>query len=162
MRRLAPLLRDLARHRDGVAATEAALVLPFLLFLGGGVLEFGVMQYRLQLVEAGVRDAARFLARTPDPAAMEVQAKLLAVTGAVVPGGAPRVRDWTTAQVTVTYRTTANARAATGLRPYRGGDTVDVVRVATSVPYAGIGFLTLIRLTGLTLGAVHEERVVGG
>jgi hypothetical protein len=34
--------------------------------------------------------------------------------------------------------------------------------VEASVPYAGLGFLALIRLDGLRIGAAHEERVVGG
>jgi Flp pilus assembly protein TadG len=160
----APLttLPALVRDRRGVAATEAALVLPFVLALGGGVLEFGMMYHRMQLMEAGVRDAARYLARTGNPSAMEAAAKQLAVTGTVAPGGTPRVRSWETGHVTVTYRATANPRPATGSRPYRGGDIVEVVRVEASLPYEGLGFLALVRLNGLRIGAVHEERVVGG
>ncbi len=162
MRTPPPLLDVLIRERDGVAATEAALVLPFLVALGGGVLEFGMMYHQMQLIETGVRDAARFLARTPDPTAMEAQARLLAVTGAVTAGGAARVRSWQTSHVTVSYRAVANLRPAAGARPLRGGDVVEVVRVEASVPYAGLGFLALIRLDGLRIGAAHEERVVGG
>jgi plasmid stabilization system protein ParE len=155
------LVRRFRRRKDGVAATEAALVLPFLLALGGGVLEFGVMFYRLQLVEAGVRDAARYLARTADPAAAEDAARRLAVTGSVVAGGEARVPNWRVEQVAVTFRTVANPRDATGLRSYRAGDEVRVVRVSAAVPYAGIGFLALLRLNDLRLSAAHEERVVG-
>ena len=156
-------LRAFPGRTEGVAAVEAALVLPVLLALGGGVMEFGVAMYRLQLVEAGVRDAARYLARMPDPALAEAPARLLAVTGSITGAAPARVRDWEAGQVQIAYRAVANPRdAATGRRPYRGGDVVQVVRVSTSVPYAGIGFLAAAGLSDLRLSADHEERAVGG
>ena len=55
-------------NRDGSAMVEMAAILPFLLVLGCGVFEFGAFFYQYQMIEAGVRDAGRYLARVSDPA----------------------------------------------------------------------------------------------
>ena len=43
------------------------MILPVFLALVGGVYEFGFFLYQEQLVTAGVRDAARYLALSADP-----------------------------------------------------------------------------------------------
>lgn len=159
------LLRRLrARIRDdrGVAAIEAALFFPFLVAVSAGLFEFGAMFYNFQLMQTGVRDAGRYLSRVPELAMAEENAKRLAVTGSVLPNQPSRVSWWNTGQVQISYRTVANPRdATTGLRNYRSGDTVTIVRVSTSVPYAGAGLLSAIGLGPVQIGAVHEERYVG-
>lgn len=146
----------------GVAAVEAALSFPFLIAVSAGLMEFGAMFYNYQLMQTGVRDAGRYLSRVPDLAAAEENAKRLAVTGSIVSGQPARVSWWTPAQVEIGYRTIANPRdAATGLRDYRAGDSVTIVRVSTSVPYAGTGLLSSLGLGSVQIGAAHEERYVG-
>lgn len=153
--------RRLADDR-GVAAVEAALSFPFLIAVGAGLFEFGSMFYNYQLMQTGVRDAGRYLSRVADLEAAAENAKRLAVTGSIVPGEPARVKWWQTGQVEIAYRTVANPRdATTGLRNYRAGDTVTVVRVSTSVPYAGMGLLSFIGLGPVQIGTAHEERHVG-
>lgn len=159
------LIRTLVRSaRDdrGVAAIEAAIAFPFLVALGAGLFEFGTVFYNVELMQTGVRDAARYLARTEEPTAAEAAARNLAVTGAVTAGQPLRVSWWQPQQVRITYRDTPNPiDPATGLRRYRGADPLKVIRVSTDVPYAGQGLLALIRLGPLQVGAAHEERYVG-
>lgn len=153
--------RRLADDR-GVAAVEAALSFPFLIAIGAGLFEFGSMFYNYQLMQTGVRDAGRYLSRAADLDAAAENAKRLAVTGSIVPGEPARVKWWKTEHVQIAYRTLANPRdAATGLRSYRSGDTVTIVRVTTSVPYAGTGLLSFIGLDAVQIGTAHEERYVG-
>src|SRR5579859_6078356 len=80
---------------SGAALVESAVILPVFLTLVGGVYEFGFFLYQEQLVTSGVRDAARYLALTVDPASNTNQsnAKNLAVSGSIS-GGTPRIVGW--------------------------------------------------------------------
>src|SRR5829696_5336761 len=153
-------LRPRLADERGVAAVEAALAFPFLLALMAGLFEFGSVFYNFELMQTGVRDAGRYLSRVADLGAAEESAKRLAVTGSIASGQAARVDWWTPIQIS--YRTIENPRdATTGLRNYRAGDTLTVVRVSTSVPYEGMGLLAAIGLGPIQINAAHEERYVG-
>jgi Flp pilus assembly protein TadG len=101
-------LRRFRRDVQGVAAIEAALAIPFMVFLAAGLFEFGGLFYNFELVQTGVRDAARYLARVADPAASETAARNLALRGTVDASGALRVKWWRSADIQVTYSTTPN------------------------------------------------------
>lgn len=142
---------------------------PFLVLLAAGVIEYGKMLSDTQLMQTGVRDAARYLAAVPglptagsaDRALAEAQARRLAVTGATGTGGTPRVKDWnaTTGAVQIAYRATGNTRdAKTGLRDYRGDNAVYVIRVTGRMTYTGIGLLSALNRGPVAIDAVHEER----
>jgi hypothetical protein len=166
MRLALPRLRTTA-HRfhgaaGGVAAIETALALPFLVALGFGAFEFGSAFYNTQLIQTGVRDATRYLARAADPTAAEENARRLAVTGSINSGSPARVKWWQTQHVSISYRNEANPRdPATGLRDYRGDDTITIVRVSTTVTYGGLGMLAALGLGNPQITAAHEERHVG-
>jgi Flp pilus assembly protein TadG len=155
-------MNRLRRDERGASLIETALVLPFLLTLGLGVFEFGNLLYKYHLIATGVRDAARYLARFDNPASKETEAKQLAVTGSIT-GGSPRVVWWSTSQVAVNYTNVPNdPDPVTGERPYRGGNTITIVRVSTSVPYGGIGFLSFLGLgSTINFSLFHEERKIG-
>jgi Flp pilus assembly protein TadG len=147
--------------KRGVAALEAALAFPFLVLMTAGLFEFGSLFYNYELIQTGVRDAARYLARVADPHASETAARNLATRGSVDTSGALRVRWWQAGDVQITYRAIANpVDATTGRRLYRGGDPLTVVRVSTSLDYTGIGLLTKVGLGPVPLTAAHEERYV--
>lgn len=151
-----------ARDVRAAAAIEAAAALPFLVFLGVSLFEIGGAFYKHDLMQAGVRDAARYLARVAVPTAAETAAKNLAVTGSIDGSKPTRVKGWQTSHVAVSYISTANPPdATTGLRQYRGGATMTTVRVATAMPYAGLGLLATFNLGTVTIRAAHEERHVG-
>jgi len=155
-------LRPRLADERGVAAVEAALAFPFLLALMAGLFECGSVFYNFELMQTGVRDAGRYLSRVPDLGAAEENAKRLAVTGSIASGQAARVDWWTPGQIQISYRTIENLRdATTGLRNYRAGDTLTIVRVSTSVPYEGMGLLAAIGLGPIQINAAHEERYVG-
>lgn len=141
---------------------EAALMIPLLVLLAAGVFEFGRLMYQHQLIETGVRDAARFLSRQRTPATSETAAIELAVMGRVG-GTTRRVSWWAPGTVTVTYGTLANPiNTATGERTYRGPDPLRTVRVSTTVTYPGFGMLVAIsRSSGVAVGFSHQERIIG-
>ena len=57
--------KTLWRSTDGTALVEATIITPVLIVLFFGVFEFSWYFYNQQLVEIGVRDAARYIARGP-------------------------------------------------------------------------------------------------
>jgi len=155
-------LASIYRDRRGAALLEMTVVTPFLILLGLGVFEFSNLLYGQHLITTGVRDAARYLARRDDPLGSANAGIEIAVMGEVS-GTAKRVSWWNLADVSVTLIPTANPiNVATGTRPYRGPDPLNVVRVSTTVTYPGLGMLSAIGISSsLTLTLSHEERVVG-
>ena len=69
MKRRRKTIRGLQNDDRGTALLELAVVLPVLLTIGLGVLEFGNMIYRKHLIINGVRDAARYVSGLPYDAA---------------------------------------------------------------------------------------------
>jgi Flp pilus assembly protein TadG len=165
-----PGARLFGRNETGAVAVEVAVAIPFLVFLAAGIVEYGRMMYSTQIMQTGVRDAARYLASLPglpnassaSRDAAETRARQLAATGSIT-GGPMRVAGWSAdaAGVGIAYEGVANPRdAATGLRAYRGDDTVYVVRVTGSMSYTGMGLLQALRIGPVVINATHEERHV--
>lgn len=168
------LLKRAWMDRSGVALIEAALAFPVLIALGVGVFDFSNYFYQHQAVVTGVRDAARYLARSScatansggDPAtacaAQIVEAAQIAVYGDIG-GTSPRVGNWSTREIAAKFSATANPiNVTTGDTTYRGGDPIYTITVSTSFAYGQIGFLTMLGLANPTIAATHTERVVGG
>ena len=67
------------RSQRGLAAVEAGLVLPLLLFTIFGIFEFGTAYYRQQVLTGAVRDAARMatMASDPRPSTSQIKQKVL-------------------------------------------------------------------------------------
>jgi Flp pilus assembly protein TadG len=156
------------RDEGGAALVEGAILLPLLVVLFVGIFEFSWFFYQQHLASLGVRDAARYLARLPDPCeataprwiAAETRARNLAATGAVE-GGAARVNGWTAAMVTANCRPVANVIGLDGLPSYRGGPAIFVVTVATRFRDPTLGFFGLLGLAAPQISASHSERVIG-
>jgi Flp pilus assembly protein TadG len=151
-------LKSVSRTDSGAALVEAAIVLPIVLVLVGGVYEFGFFIYQDQLATSGVRDAARYLALTSDPTDVtnQTDARNLAVTGSIG-GGPPRVAGWSPSDISIAVDAVDNSADT-----YSGGATIQLVTVSTSFLDSTLGFLGLLGLKAPTITASHEERVVGG
>ncbi len=166
-------LVPLWRNRRGSVMVEMAAILPFLMALGCGVFEFGAFFYQYQMVEAGVRDAARYMARVTDTASSltpcdpvvlaskVANAKDIAVMG-VIGGATKRVSWWNEADVTVDYATTIANPMIGGYPTYRGPRTgIRIINVSTSASYPGVGFLSFLGLSPPTISLSHQERCIG-
>jgi hypothetical protein len=141
---------------------EAGLAFPFMVMLGFGLFELGGIFYNYELIQTGVRDAARYLARVANPVESEVTARNLAVRGSI-DGTAPlRVRWWQPSDVQISYaKTIPNpVDPATGRRLYRGPDPIVIIRVSASLEPPGLGYLTKVGLGPIRIGVAHEERYV--
>ena len=152
---------------------EMAAVLPFLMVLGCGVFEFGAFFYQYQMVEAGVRDAARYMARVTDTTSSVIpcdptvlagkvaNAKDIAVMG-LIGGTTKRVSWWNEADVTVDYTTVIPNPLVSGYPSYRGPLTgIRIIKVSTSSVYPGVGFLSFLGLSAPTIPLSHQERCIG-
>ncbi|WP_027055004.1 TadE/TadG family type IV pilus assembly protein [Mesorhizobium erdmanii] len=156
-------IRRFHRDENGAALVETAIAAPFVLLLSAGVFEFSNILNTRLLLEAGVEDGARYMARCNDSswANCVSYGTNLAVKGSIT-GGSARVPNWTTQQVTVDVSHTLAVDSATGTELYlSSGPNVDVVTVSTSVPYNGIGLWGYLGFGTLNITASHQERVFG-
>lgn len=153
------------KDAEGSVLIEATVLLPMLLALMLGLFEFSWYFHKQQLVESGVRDAARYLARVaPDgtnpctvttPINFKTTAQNIAVTGAAT-GGTARVPGWTTVSVTLSCSTVANGGAT-----YEGGSTIYLVNASTNFADPALGYFGFLGLTAPNLSASHIERSMG-
>jgi len=160
---LRQFIRQFRGDEQGAAMVEMALVTPFVLLLSAGVFEFSNILNTRLLLEAGVEDGARYMARCNDSswANCVSYGKNLAVNGSIT-GGSARVPNWTPPQVAVNVSHTLAVDAATGTELYLSSTAnVDVVTVSTSVPYNGIGLWGYLGFGTLNITASHQERVFG-
>jgi Flp pilus assembly protein TadG len=157
-----PLAQSFATDDRGVALVEMTLIVPFMLVLAAGVFEFSNLLHTRLLIEAGVEDAARYIARCSDVlATCESRALNLAVTGEVS-GGTSRVTGWTTADVQIGPYGTFAAVDEEGNLQYRSSTSdVHVVHVSATYAYTGTGLWAFLGFGAISLTAFHEERLIG-
>lgn len=158
MKVLRQIRQSFGTDQRGTATIELAVVLPVLLTIGLGVIEFGNMIYRYHLISTGVRDAARYAAGFQQ-GAKDAEARNIAARG-VTTGGTNRVDWWIPSNVAIAYTTVAN-NDGFGNKLYRGGANIVMVTVSTSVPYQPLGFLGYLGVGTINLSASHEERLFG-
>lgn len=163
MTRFGKIIGRFHGDENGAALVEAAITIPLVLLLSAGVFEFSNILNTRLLLEAGVEDAARYMARcSSDWATCKGRAENLAANG-VVANGSARVTGWLPAAVVITTARSLDAvDVATGTQLYLSSkSTVDVVDVTTSYSYSGFGFLSYLGFSPLTLSVSHQERVIG-
>jgi Flp pilus assembly protein TadG len=156
------------QDHEGSALVEGALLLPVLCVLMFGIYEFSWLLYQRHLITTGLRDAARYLARSSNPCnnaapewlVAEENAKKLATTGSIN-GSAARVRGWTAAMVTPLCTAIDNAPGPNGLSTYRGGPIIYVITVSTRFTDPSLGFFGLLGLSPPVISIAHSERATG-
>jgi len=155
---------SLWRSSEGSAIVEGAVIAPLLFTLVLGVFEFSWYFYKQQLVETGVRDAARYLARVRtgasdanpcNDATSVANAKNIATNG-VISGGTARVPTWVVGEVTITCPAIDNSSGT-----YSGASTIYRVTVSTSFADPALGFFGFLKLPTPNISASHSERSIG-
>jgi Flp pilus assembly protein TadG len=134
-----------------------------------GVMEFSFYLYQQQLIESGVRDAARYLARIPittsgatpctqtDPAtgtSYLTYAQNIGLYG-TTGSGTQRVHGWT-GPVTITCPTTDNSAGT-----YADGTTIYTISATTSFNDPSLGFFGRLGFTAPSISVTHKERFIG-
>lgn len=159
------------RDEDGSALLEGAIVIPVLFALVVGTLEFSFIFFEQHVVSTGVRDAARYLARTSNPMATAAQtaAQNLASTGSVAGGSARRITGFDPSGITFSFQSVDNSLdAVTGQRPYReatvgcgGPDDVIVITATGTFTHSALGFLAYFGISPPTITVTQSERCIG-
>jgi Flp pilus assembly protein TadG len=161
-------MQALWRNDEGSALLEGAVIMPLLFVLMFGVYDFSWYFYQQHLITTGVRDAARYLARSSNPcegssavwAAEAANAENLATTG-FVGGGRPRVAGWTGGMIAIDCTAVDNRVGIDGLRSYRGDAVIYVVTVSTRFADPSLGFFRLLGLSSPIISVSHSQRVIG-
>nr|WP_256515449.1 TadE/TadG family type IV pilus assembly protein [Alsobacter ponti] len=148
----------------GAALVEAALLAPLLIVIGFATMDYATFVYQRHVMLTGVRDAARYLARTDcsgsGEATMILNAKNLAVTGQIS-GGTSRVQAWTIANVQVSGTSSNPCVAMAAYTTLRNG-IPSLVTVQSTFSYTGLGFVTSLGLPiPAQISVQHTERVIG-
>ena len=160
----------LMRNEQGGPLAEFALVLPLLLLLVFGTMEFANVLYQQHIITKGAQEAARFAARSPalvtstscsptggDWTSATAAAANIAATGRTS-GGALIIPNLSAADVVITVECPSSAGLISS-NPDSGA--IPVVLATVSINYRSLGFLGLLRLSGFSLSAQHREMGVG-
>ncbi len=133
-------------EQDGVAMTEAIIVVPLLTFAAVGVLEFGSLFWQREQIETGLRDAARYMARCRHPiATCEATARNLAYFGSSSPTAAFRVPGWN-AGITFTQATVG---------------AQEIVTARTTHDFRHSPLFGFLSIADISISANHNQRVIG-
>jgi Flp pilus assembly protein TadG len=152
---------------------EGAIVLPVLFVLFFGVYEFSWYFYQQHRVSTGIRDAARYMARTAHPlsdAGVTTNAISLALSGDTsgscnsATAASCRVKGWfeanPAAPTTVIIDTSISIACDAPYYCQGGATTMQGVKVSTSFTPKSLGFLSFLGLGSLVINLSHTERIV--
>ena len=131
------LLRRALKNDSGAELLELAIALPMLMLIIGGVIDFGILFQRYEVVTNAAREGAR-VAVLPDFGVADVQARVtsyLTASGLNDAAPVPQVA-YSTAEVTP------------------GGPSISVVKVTVQYPHQ---FLLLTPLAGLLGKGPHAD-----
>lgn len=139
---------------DGAVLTEALIAIPFVTLFAAGILEFGNIFWQRMQIDAGLRDAGRYLARcrqasgTYTPTCSQATAKLIAFYGTQSPasGANLRVTGWGPALADIT------------IIPV---DADGTITVQTSHLYESSPIFSWLGIDQITISSSHEERYIG-
>lgn len=146
---------EMFEDKSGVAAVEAAIIFPFLGIVGLGVMDCSFMLLQNQKMEQSLVSAANFMSLSTNPQLVETQAKRIAVSGTTDPLAKPLIKNWSPADISISYALVPNNNQ------YRGGDYIRVVDITTTLPYEGFGIVKAITRKGVTLHAQYQQRMTG-
>ncbi|OAP37680.1 pilus assembly protein TadE [Sinorhizobium glycinis] len=139
---------------EAAVLTETIIVVPFVTLIAAGILEFGNLFWERMQIDAGLRDAGRYLSRcrptspTYTSTCTQATAKLIAFYGTQspaanavlrVPGWGPNLADIT-------------------VNPVGADGTFTIV---TAHLYESSPLFALVGIDDITISASHEERYMG-
>ncbi len=141
------------RREEGAVLAEALLAIPFVTLFAAGILEFGSIFWQRMQIDAGLRDAGRYLSRcrpasgTYVPTCNQATAKTIAFYGTQTPAAdaEPRVPGWKdAADITITA-------------PDADGN----ITISTAHLYLSSPVFSFLGIDAITISSFHEERYIG-
>ncbi|MBF0305562.1 MAG: pilus assembly protein [Alphaproteobacteria bacterium] len=148
----------LVRDRRGGAAVEFALTLPFLILILFAVVDLGRAVWQHHVVAKSIRDATRYLARTPDPSSSVFQGMAinLGQRGSIDASKAPLLGAGGDDMIAVSFQITWVDNAA---GTWRGAAMIPVVNGQASYAFKPMFGFDLVEQ--LTISAGHVQRHLG-
>lgn len=155
-RRIASLISRFRTSERGAILVEVLLVVPVITIFAVGLMEFGIMFWERQQMQAGVRDAARYWSRCSLPAqtsgaCSQTVARNIAFYGKPSGGSFPRVNNWYRPDDLTLSPTTPPASPA---------DT-DLVVANGRLLYQGSPLFRLLDINAVTISYTYTMRNVG-
>jgi Flp pilus assembly protein TadG len=165
-------VKSLWRNHEGSALIEAALLTPMLFIMVFGIFEFSFYFYQQQLIEAGIRDAVRYLARIPlnsgggatpctqtdaGGTSYTTYAQNIAIYG-TASAGTQRVKGWA-GPVTITCPTTDDSAGTYANTPSTA--PIYTITATTSFTDPTLGYFDLLNLKAPSISVTHKERFIG-
>lgn len=163
------------KDQRATSVLEMTVMLPFLIALVFGVIEFGRALQDYHTINKSMRNAARFLARVKvdcqdppsttcsfvDPGNVTL-AKNLALTG-YVSGGTPMVSYWTDPNSIKVQLVPYDNTAGDYVIPNQINQTGNFPRieVTATVPFQDLGMLAVLGLSPITFTIHHNEVSIG-
>lgn len=159
--------RFFRKEKSGTALVEFSLLLPLLVSIFAGIVEFGNILQQYHVANKGVKSAARYMARVAGDGSCPIgngwttnegDAKYLAQHGSFEATEPFLLSNWQNAnQITITVTCIDNISGG-----FRGNEQIPTVTVSTSFDYADIGLLSFLPGNGVTITATHEQMYIGG
>ncbi|MBP2237506.1 Flp pilus assembly protein TadG [Sinorhizobium kostiense] len=139
---------------EGAVLAEALVAVPFVTLFAAGILEFGNVMWERMQIDAGLRDAGRYLSRcrptspTYTATCSEATAKTIAYYGTQTPaaGAALRVLGWGPDLADITV----NPAGADG-----------TFTISTAHQYVASPLFGWLGIDAITISVSHEERYMG-
>ena len=144
-----------------VATVEAAIVMPFVLVLGLGTVEFGWLMSQIESVQTGLRDAVRYVSRSQISVDINYVGSLpsaVAITASDMMSDTYGRNGIASGQSSFVLVTVAN----TGGVLYRGGTNVYSILGTADFTPASAGLLALANITLPRITLRYEVRHAGG
>ncbi|MBC2837495.1 pilus assembly protein [Gemmobacter straminiformis] len=157
MKRLtAPLISRFRTSEQGAILVEALIAIPIITIFAVGLLEFGVMFWERQQMQAGVRDAARYWSRCSQTAAAAgscslTKARNIAFYSNPAGTGGLRVPNWYRPEDLAISPTTPPANTA----------PTDIVYAEGRLLYSGSPLFGLLDIGAVTVRYNYSMRYLG-
>lgn len=156
-------LNPFRREERGAIFVEALIALPMLTIFAAGIFELGNVLWQRNQLQVGVRDAARYVARCPDPNS-STSACNWQIARAIAFYGRPAVTTGTTQTVRVPGWPAPGSNGAAELTfvylpPNAQG--FDRIRVTGRHEYNMSGWVGATGLPSITLEYSHVQRMIG-
>lgn len=150
---------------SGAALVEAAVVLPILIFLTVGLLDFGLAYKSVSAGQKSIRSAARYLSRLPlsrlcDSGANsgQVEGKNVAWYGTTTAGIKSTVPGWDASDSNIVITLSPTCTTST---PASDAKLQRKINISATIPYTALAWQALGLPPTLNIPIQHEERWLG-
>ena len=161
MKALFQVVRKYAACESAVATIEAAVVLPFVLLLGVGTIEFGWVLSQVQAVQVGLRDSVRYVSRCQLVMSNTGAASLSGSAVSSAYGMMDQIfqsNGITSKQRSISLISADNTNGSL----YLGGAKIYSINGTASFTPASAGLLAIFNVTLPVIHLHYETRHVGG